>query len=142
MIRSDNEYKAAVERVRVERTAMNAERAKLKKQGLSADEIKRATDPFQSFHLQLVEEIEHYERLRRGEIPAITDLRSIGQMLISLRIAAGVSQRELADRLGVHESQISRDERNEYGGITIERAAKVIDALRGEVEINASVTEN
>jgi transcriptional regulator with XRE-family HTH domain len=35
----------------------------------------------------------------------------------------------LAKRLDVHESQISRDERNEYFGISLERAAKVLDAL-------------
>jgi len=35
-------------------------------------------------------------------------------MLAALRIARGVSQRDLAGRLGVHESQVSRDKRNEY----------------------------
>jgi hypothetical protein len=29
----------------------------------------------------------------------------------------------------VHESQVSRDERNEYFGITLERAAKILDVL-------------
>ena len=37
-----------------------------------------------------------------------------GHMLAALRIARGVSQRDLAGRLGVHESQVSRDKRNEY----------------------------
>jgi transcriptional regulator with XRE-family HTH domain len=40
-------------------------------------------------------------------------LRGLGHLLIALRIAQGVSQRELAKRLEVHESQVSRDERNE-----------------------------
>ena len=31
--------------------------------------------------------------------------------------------------MGVHESQVSRDERNEYHGITLERASRVLDAL-------------
>jgi len=44
-----------------------------------------------------------------------------------------VTQRELAERLGVHESQVSRDERNEYHGITLERAARVVDALGVEI---------
>jgi transcriptional regulator with XRE-family HTH domain len=35
----------------------------------------------------------------------------------------------LAKRLNVHESQVSRDERNEYFGITLERAIKILDAL-------------
>jgi transcriptional regulator with XRE-family HTH domain len=40
-----------------------------------------------------------------------------------------MTQRELANRLKVDESQISRWERNEYHGITIEKAAAVLDAL-------------
>ena len=57
------------------------------------------------------------------------DLRGVGHLLITSRIAQGISQRELARRLGVHESQVSRDERNEYFGITLERAAKILDVL-------------
>jgi transcriptional regulator with XRE-family HTH domain len=50
-------------------------------------------------------------------------------MLIALRIALGLTQRQLAERLGVHESQVSRDERNEYHGVTVERASRLLDAL-------------
>ena len=46
-----------------------------------------------------------------------------------MRIAQGISQRELARRLNVHESQVSQDERNEHFGITLERAVKILDAL-------------
>jgi ribosome-binding protein aMBF1 (putative translation factor) len=83
----------------------------------------------ESFHLQLAEEVESYERLKRREFDELDNLRGFGHLLISLRIAQGISQRELARRLGVHESQVSRDERNEYFGITLERAVKVLDAL-------------
>ena len=37
--------------------------------------------------------------------------------------------RTIAKLLGVHESQVSRDERNEYYGITPERAVKILNAL-------------
>ncbi len=50
-------------------------------------------------------------------------------MLIAARIANGLSQRELAERLGVSEAQVSRDERNEYHGITVERAQRILDTL-------------
>jgi transcriptional regulator with XRE-family HTH domain len=58
-----------------------------------------------------------------------SDFRGLGHLLVSLRIAKGISQRELARRLYIHESQVSRDERNEYFGITLERAIRVLDAL-------------
>lgn len=139
MIRNEAEYREAVERVTAERNRLADHRVRLKAAGLSDDEVKRVTDPMESFHLQHVEELESYERLKRGEFDELENFRGLGHLLISLRIAQGVSQRELAKRLGVHESQVSRDERNEYFGITFDRAMKVLDALgvrlRSRVEI-------
>lgn len=116
-------------RLAEERTRLAEHRARLKEAGLKVDEIKRVIDPMESFHLQLQEEVESYERLKRGEFDDLENLRGLGHLLISVRIAQGISQRELAKRLGVHESQVSRDEHNEYFGITLERAVKVLDAL-------------
>ena len=129
MIRNDAEYKEAALRLNDERDRLAMHRARLREAGLSDAEIKRVIDPIEAFHLQLKEEVESYERLKRGEFDEIDNFRGFGHLLIALRIAKGVSQRELAKRLDVHESQISRDERNEYFGITLERAVKVLDAL-------------
>ena len=79
--------------------------------------------------MQLAEEVESYERLQRGDVGELTNLHGLGRMLVALRIALGFTQRELAERLGVHESQVSRDERNEYHGITVERVSRILDAL-------------
>lgn len=64
-------------------------------------------------------------------------MRGLGQLLIAARIANGFSQTELANRLGVDVSQVSRDERNEYHGISVERADRVLAAL--EVELVSNV---
>jgi ribosome-binding protein aMBF1 (putative translation factor) len=129
MIRNEAEYQEASARLASERSRLAEHRARLKETGLSDDEIKRVIDPMETFHLQLREEVESYERLKRGEFEELENLRGLGHLLISLRIAQGMSQRELARRLDVHESQVSRDERNEYFGITLERAVKILDAL-------------
>src|SRR6266699_6738310 len=129
MIRNEAEYREAATRVADERQRLADHRERLKEAGLSDEEIKRVIDPMESFHLQLKEEVESYERLKRGEFEELDNLRGLGQLLISLRIAQGLSQRELAKRLDVLESQVSRDERNEYFGITLERAIRLLDAL-------------
>jgi len=129
MIRNETEYQGASARLAEERNRLSEHRTRLKEAGLSDEEIKRVIDPMESFHLQLKEEVESYERLKRGEFEELDNLRGFGHLLISLRIAQGISQRELAKRLDVHESQISRDERNEYFGITLERAIRILDAL-------------
>lgn len=129
MIRNENEYKEAVARLGEERERLIQHADRLKEAGLGDEEIRRVLDPMESFHLQLKEEVESYERLKRGEFDDLDNFRGFGHLLIALRIAQGISQRNLAKRLEVHESQVSRDERNEYFGITLERAVKVLDAL-------------
>ena len=129
MIRNETEYREAVARLAEERKRFCDHHDRLKQTGLKDEEIKRVIDPMESFHLQLQEEVDSYDRLKRGEFDELENLRGQGHLLIALRISQGVPQRELAQRLGVHESQVSRDERNEYFGITLERAIRILDAL-------------
>ena len=109
--------------------------------GLKPREIKRALDPVRSFHDQLAEEVRAYGRLKRGEFSEVLNLRGLGQLLVSLRIARGLTQRKLAQRLGVHETLVSRDERNEYHGITLERATRVLEAIGVEVHSRVELAE-
>lgn len=138
MIRNEAEYKATVRRVQEQAERLMQQTAELKSTGLTKDQIKRVTDPVRSFHEQLKEELESYERLKRGEFDELQNLSGFGELLVAVRIAKGVTQRELAKRLGVSESQVSRDERNEYHGITIDRANRILEAL--DVEITTEVS--
>jgi ribosome-binding protein aMBF1 (putative translation factor) len=141
MIRNETEYKEAVQRVAEEVARIKAERAKLQELDLSKEEIKRALDPVRSFHEQLKEEVESYERLMRGEFDELRNFEGVGRLLIAARIAKGVTQRELAERLGVHESQVSRDERNEYHGVTVERANRILETLGVELRSTVEAIE-
>jgi len=129
MIRNENEYQEAVKRVREEVQRLRDEKSKLESMDLSKEDIKRLLDPIRSFHEQLKEEVASYERLKRGDFDELHNFEGLGRLLVALRIAKGLSQRDLADRLGVHESQVSRDERNEYHGVTVDRANRVLEAL-------------
>ncbi len=129
MIRSEKEYREAVERLRQDEEILALQKEKLEGLGLSEEEVRRALEPMLSFRAQLEEEVEWYERVRRRDFGIIRDLSAVGTLLIALRIANGLSQRELAEKLGVSEAQVSRDERNEYHGITVDRAQRVLDAM-------------
>jgi DNA-binding XRE family transcriptional regulator len=129
VIRSEKEYREAVERLRQDEEVLALQKDKLEGLGLSEEEVRRALEPMLSFRAQLEEEVGWYERVRRRDFGIIRDLSAVGTLLIALRIANGLSQRELAEKLGVSESQVSRDERNEYHGITVDRAQKVLDAM-------------
>lgn len=129
MIRNEGEYQEAVRRSTQERIRLAEHRSRLETEGLSLDELQRLLDPLRSFQLQLEEEIASYERLKRGDFDELENLHGIGRTLVGLRIALGYTQRELAQKLQVHESQVSRDERNEYFGIKVERVSQILDAL-------------
>jgi transcriptional regulator with XRE-family HTH domain len=129
MIRNDTEYQDAIRRLEGGEKNLAKYRAKLETEGLTPKQIDYAIGPSASLTLQAREEVTHYERMKRGDLDPIVNLHGMGPMLIAARIAAGVTQRHLAERLEVHESQISRDERNEYHGVTVERASRILDAL-------------
>lgn len=137
MIRSESEYQEAVQRLKEEAQRIKEQQKELGKLDLTREEVKRVLDPMRSFHEQLKEEVTSYERLRRGEFDEIRNFEGMGRLLVALRIAKGLSQRELADRLEVHESQVSRDERNEYYGASVERMKRIVEALG--VELQTSV---
>ena len=140
MIRNETEYQEAVKRVEAEQARFEQYAADWKAKGYKAEEVAKLLEPLKSFHMQLVEEIEYYQRLKQGRFDAFENLRGLGQLLIGLRIHFGLTQKELAKRLDVNETAVSRDERNEYHGITVERAARVLEALGARIETRVVMT--
>lgn len=135
MIRTEREYELARRHIMENKRQAEEYRAALEREGLDAQAVERLMAPALGFHREVAEEVEAYERARSRDFGPVPFVR-LGRLLIGLRIANGLSQRQLADRLGVHESMVSRDERNEYHGITVERAQRILDALGEEVEVS------
>ncbi len=79
----------------------------------------------------LQREVQDYETLRAGgqrTFQAET-FEELPRALIQARIASGLSQRELALRLGLKEQQIQRYEATEYASASLSRVGAVIAAL-------------
>jgi Helix-turn-helix len=129
MIRTETEYRRSLERLEEGSKYLELQRKQFKDLGLNKEETERAMGPTLSFHEQLKEEIELYERMKRGDLGTLTSLTGVGYWLIGLRIAKGWTQKELAEALGVSEAQVSRDETNEYHGITLERAQRSLETM-------------
>jgi HTH-type transcriptional regulator/antitoxin HigA len=66
-----------------------------------------------------------YEKLKSGRVTRLfpASVKDIGQTLIEARIAQGLSQRMLADRLGMKEQQIQRYEQERYQAASLSRLA-------------------
>jgi ribosome-binding protein aMBF1 (putative translation factor) len=76
-------------------------------------------------------EIGEYETLKSGvrRVFELSSFAELPRVLIQSRIALGLSQKELAQRLGLKEQQIQRYEATEYSGASVQRLNEVIQAL-------------
>lgn len=89
---------------------------------------------------ELAAQIQRYEDLREGRISEreLESLRDVPVALIEARIAAGLTQKALAERLGLQEQQIQRWESTLYSGVGVERLQEIADALGVEVRETVS----
>lgn len=82
----------------------------------------------------LQEELNEYEALtnRDGDEPLIFELDSLTALplaLIKARISTNLSQKDLAERLGLKEQQIQRYEATEYASANLTRVIEVSQVL-------------
>lgn len=84
----------------------------------------------------LEQELQEYESLRSGEFQsnALDLIDHLPDALIKTRIARGLSQKDLAERLGLKEQQIQRYEATDYSSANLARLRQVADALALAVE--------
>jgi ribosome-binding protein aMBF1 (putative translation factor) len=74
-----------------------------------------------------------YEKTRSGEqAPAVEleVLKEVPRALVQARIAAGLTQKELAQRLGLKEQQVQRYEASGYASASLRRLQEVADAIQ------------
>jgi transcriptional regulator with XRE-family HTH domain len=134
MIKHEKEYQFTQELAREFEKSLAA---------LEEDEIRKKNDPDgweimrSSFQCQLDKlnaEIAEYERLISHDshtpiVLKLDDIDDLPQILIKARMAAKLSQKELADLAGITEAQIKRYEDNDYEDASFLDVKFVIDAL-------------
>ena len=123
MIKSDKEYTISKKKVQ----EMSQQIKELKK---LHGKKNPAFWAIESFKQQIQEEIAEYEQIKSGVIPqSLFNFENLGLLLIALRIRQNLTQTQLAVKLGVAPSQVSRDENNDYHGVTMPTVKKILEAL-------------
>lgn len=140
MIKNEAAYQKALEKLKQDKEFIASEEKRFEEMGLNKEQVDMAIQPLISFHEQLKEEVKYYERIKRGSFNPIHKFTDIGKSLIAYRIYIGMSQAKLAEKLGVSESQVSRDERHEYYGATTEKIETVMKAMGMKTVISIEVS--
>ena len=128
MIKNERQYKitksqiAKFEAALNELTARSGAKSRLRQ--LEEDALRSQLD-------ELRHEVERYERLRSGgrKTIHIDSLDELPRALVDARIVAGLSQKELAERLDLKEQQIQRYEATDYCSASLTRLKEVAKAL-------------
>jgi transcriptional regulator with XRE-family HTH domain len=83
--------------------------------------------------------IQDYEALRAGQVGVIqvSSFEELPDALIRARIGSGLTQRDLAERLGLKEQQIQRYESENYASASLSRLQEIVSAL--DVELDAGL---
>ena len=95
---------------------------------------------YQSMIGQLEDELREYDQLKAGEValPHVERLDQISPFITRIRIAKGLSQTELAKRLGVSKQVISRYEESEYQTVALSRLQEILDAIGIKTDVTLS----
>ncbi|BAZ03104.1 hypothetical protein NIES37_71170 (plasmid) [Tolypothrix tenuis PCC 7101] len=132
MIKNERQYR--ITKAQIDKFSRALE--ELAKQSQSNQKVhpilqKAQVDALQSQLTDLRKQLEEYEALKSGQraVLEIESLEEIPRALIKARIAAGLSQKDLAERLGLKEQQIQRYEDTEYSSASFGRLVEVSQAL-------------
>ena len=143
MIKNERQYRITKKQVdRFSRTL-----ATLRRQPAEAKDVhpliaKAQEDALQSQLADLDEQLQEYEALKAGrfDLDALNAISELPTVLIKARIAQGLRQKDLAERLGLKEQQIQRYEATDYATASLTRIKEIANALGGEANTFAPAT--
>ena len=82
-----------------------------------------------------------YEALKNGSVSlSLSSLRDLPNLLVRARIASKMTQKQLAEKLGLKAQQIQRWESTRYRTLTMERMFQIAEALGLKLDSPVSIS--
>ena len=138
MITNDRQYRITKAQVAKFEEAINSfDEFALLEKGIDPVIVQAQRRSLQAQLDELRHDVTSYERLKSGQISRFftTNVTEIGQRLIDARITQGLTQKQLANRLGLKEQQIQRYEQERYQSANLRRISEIAEAL--ELDLHA-----
>ena len=133
MIKNERQYRITkTQAERFERTLVELRRDDAEEGDVHPLLAKAREDAVTSQLAELKSELREYESLKAGlfEMDDLQVVADLPTLLIRARIARGLSQKDLAERIGLKEQQIQRYEATDYTSASLSRIIKVVSGLR------------
>ena len=86
-------------------------------------------------------ELAEYDSLHDATLIEATGIEQLPTALIRARIACGLTQRQLAERIGLQEQAIQRYESTDYSGVSFARLVEIAAALDLSVHYDVRLNE-
>jgi ribosome-binding protein aMBF1 (putative translation factor) len=139
MIRNEREYRITKAQAAKFRQALEKSAKAPPPKGVHPRLQKASVDGMRAQLADLERELQDYDALQRGTSHLAGRLEHLGDLLVQARIARGWTQRELAERLGLHMQKIQQYEATSYVGASAARLLEVARALGLICEISVSL---
>jgi DNA-binding XRE family transcriptional regulator len=134
MIANEREYRVTNAAAKKFAEALkNFDEHSAKQAGIHPRLIQAEKESIASQLATLKKEIREYERLRSGRVKvSLSEIEGLSEKLVRARIAAGLTQEALAEKLGLKRQQVQRYEASDYASAslaTIRQIAQTIKAV-------------
>lgn len=136
MIKSEREYTATKQKIADFKKEIKSISDHYSKKNKDPKLAQAAVQGPKAFYLQLEEEVNEYEQIKKGQIPNyFFEMENLGLLLIALRIKSGITQSQLSDKLEVSQAQVSRDENNDYYGVGLPKVKQILKVLGVDLQV-------
>ena len=137
MIKNERQYRITrAQAEKFERALKDLTREEVEAKKVHSERYTIQRDALASQLETLRQELAEYDALRRGRRKPISSsvVEELPRRLIEARIAAGLSQKELAERLRLKEQQVQRYEATEYASASLSRLIEIARVLEASAQ--------
>lgn len=140
MIKNERQYKITRSRADEIRNTINELLRAPLPEGLQPEMRELQLDALRGTLGDLDAEIAEYNALHDATLIEATGIEQLPMSLIRARIACGLTQRQLAERLSLQEQAIQRYESTNYAGVSFARLVEIAEALGLTIHYDVRLT--
>jgi HTH-type transcriptional regulator / antitoxin HipB len=129
-----NEYQYKVTKSKIDDLARVLTTLATEAESLPPLMVEATRNGFQTQINRMQTELQEYDDLKAGKVEiTMSSIEDLPKVLIQKRISLGMTQRELAEKLGIKEQMVQRYESTAYESISYQRLIDVWNTLKTSI---------